>query len=127
MCPRATEMKRRLQSWDLRNARLRLELHVARVVGDPESLVHRDQTLIDAADERLIEGLHPVVLALLNDAVQLLRAGRLEDEVANAPRRDERLHDRDARAAVDRRDEALSNYATECAGEHEARLLLHVW
>src|SRR5204863_379836 len=65
VCPQATEMKLRLDAWDVRNGRLGLELHVARVVGDLEGLVHRDHALVHPLDQRLVEGLHPVVLALL--------------------------------------------------------------
>jgi hypothetical protein len=62
---------------------------------------------------QLVEGLRPVVLALLDDLVQAVRLGRVLDEVTYAPGHDHDLAGRDPARSVDAGDEPLGDDALE--------------
>ena len=81
---------------------------------------------IDVLEQRLVEGLHPVVLALGDHLGDLAGLLRVEDQVLDPAGDDHDLADRDAAVAVDARHEPLRDRAAQRRGEHHPRLLLEV-
>jgi hypothetical protein len=77
-------------------------------------------------EEVLVERLHPVVGALLDDLGQATGLRRVHDHVAHAAGHAQDLAAGDPPAAVGRGHEALRHRALQRAGDHRPHLLVHV-
>ena len=100
------------------------QLEVVLVRGRLEGVLHRHEALLDVAQERLVEGLHPVVRALgdhLGEPPGLLG---IHDHVAHPAGHPQDLAGGHAAVAVGGGHQPLGDHALQRAGEHRARLAL---
>ena len=78
-----------------------------RARGGGHGVLDRDPTGLVVLEQRLVEGLHAVVLALGDDLAQAVGLVGVEDHVVRAAGHPEDLAHRDTALAVGRADESL--------------------
>jgi hypothetical protein len=95
-----------------------------RVGGRVASILLGDQPIAHQLDQRLVERLHPVELALGDDLHDRGRRGRVDDPLAHAAVVDQGFHRGDPALAVGPGDQPLRDRAAERRGQREPGLSL---
>src|SRR5665811_1479169 len=102
------------------------QLEVVRAGGVVERDLLGDLALHHVAEQRLVEGAHPVVLAFGDHLGDLAGLVGVEDQVLDAAGHHHHLGGRHAAFAADVGDEPLGDRAAQGRGEHHAGLVLQV-
>ena len=105
-------------------ALLQGDAQVVRVRGRLRGGTQVDRALLEQGDERLVEGLHPVVLALADDRGDVAALAGLDDALLDAPVDDHDLEGRHPARAISGWDQPLAERALQRSGQTEARLAL---
>src|SRR6266536_1875577 len=118
----------RRRTWlgaDLQPRLLQHQHEVVGLRGGPKGVVHGDQSLPHHAQQGLIEGLHPVVVAVGDDLVDLGGSVRVQDPVGDAAVVDHDLDGGDP-AAAGPGNQPHADDSAEHAGQRDAHLVLLV-
>src|SRR5579871_1466040 len=103
---------------------LESDAEVVRVRRRRQRVPQGDQTVLEQVEQRLVEGLHAVVLALGDDLLNRLLVIGLEDAVEDPSRHHHDFNRRHPALAVGTLEEALAHDAFQRGRQGEANLLL---